>query len=368
MRPQERLQYIEELLLNPYSQLKRMDAKDYFDVYGCSERTFERSLTEYNRKLNEAYNLNYNPGDEASEIKYVECVNKVYRLKKDSQGNPYTLFNKLGSLKESDWKRLADVIEFNADLFDDSFINKFRGFKAFWNAQEKQVPWKPVQLVKDGKRSGKVNIEIIAKAITQKRFIEVNHQSFFSQNRIKTLKLLPLILREYSNGWISGWYLLAYKIPEEGISKWPQFNDLNIFALDRLKNVNLLNQTLELEIPENYHPEDYFKYTLGIHRVNRIKSDLAPERIVIKTIFRQSEADPMWIYPYLLHYPIHTTQKLVHDDPQSQQLTIELQMEVDVELKAFLMRYSNELEVLEPISLRKEIIGRLSQALAHYSK
>jgi predicted DNA-binding transcriptional regulator YafY len=89
---------------------------------------------------------------------------------------------------------------------------------------------------------------------------------------------------------------------------------------------------------------------------------------VIKTIFRQSEADPMWIYPYLLHYPIHTTQKLVHDDPQSQQLTIELQMEVDVELKAFLMRYSNELEVLEPISLRKEIIGRLSQALAHYSK
>jgi predicted DNA-binding transcriptional regulator YafY len=43
-------------------------------------------------------------------------------------------------------------------------------------------------------------------------------------------------------------------------------------------------------------------------------------------------------------------------------------MEVDVELKAFLMRYSNELEVLEPISLRKEIIGRLSQALAHYSK
>ncbi len=373
MKPHERLQYIEEKLLDPNQVLRRIspdDTQTYEEVYGCSERTFERTLTEYNRNLNLLYNLEYDVEDPSTSIKYVECINGIYRLKKDPQGNPYVLFNQLSSLKEKDWKRLVDLIEFNSDLFDESFINKFKGYKVYWNAQDGAdlVPWKPVQLIKNGHKSGKVNLEVLAKAIAEKRFIEVDHKSLAKGKGWKTVKLLPLLLKEYGNGWISGWYLLAYVVPQEGIASWPKLNQLNVYALDRLKNVQLLRSTFNQEIPENYSPDDYFKYTLGVHRVNRNNPELAPERVVIRTTVKDTPIDYMWIYPYLLNYPIHETQRIISDNPETKELTIELQMEIDIEFKAFLMKYATDLEVLEPLSLRTEIKEKLKQALQSYAE
>jgi len=132
--------------------------------------------------------------------------------------------------------------------------------------------------------------------------------------------------------------------------RWPALNELRVYALDRLDKISPIEEYYVPYPPIGYNPSAYFKDTLGVHRINLNKPELAPERIVLKTV------KGSWIYPYLKTYPIHPSQHVIKDNSDLKQLEIELDIEIDSEFKSFLKKYSEELEVVSPNSFSTELV------------
>ncbi len=358
MKNYERLIKLEEVLSDPIRNKTREQWKNlYENEYFLSERTFREDLKQYNLALNEKYNNDRGIGQTII-VHYVIKENDRYHVLKDPQGNPYTLFNPVNNLKTEDWHKLANLFAFSSHIIDDGLANRLKALIAFMSAEEDNgFPWKPVSLIKDGIFAGRDNYSVILSSIQKRQLISAHHHKIDQPNKSKKIRLLPLLLKEYSNGWISGWYLLAYEMSSNAPFRWPALNELRVYALDRLDKISPIEEYYVPDPPKGYNPSDYFKDSLGVHRINLKKPDLAPERIVLQTV------KGSWIYPYLLTYPIHQSQKNLKNEHSTRQLTIELKMEIDLELKSFLIKYAGDLEVLEPISFRKEIYEKLHKAL-----
>lgn len=354
MKNSERLRILEEVLSDPKGNKKRKEWIDIYEKeYFLSARTFREDLKQYNLALNEKYNNEREIG-QAIIVDYVIKENDRYRVLKDPQGNPYTLFNPVKNLKTEDWHKLANLFAFSSHIIDDGLANRLRALIAFMSAEDDSgVPWKPVSLINNGILAGRENYAIILSSIQKRQLISALHHKIDQPNKSKKIRLLPLLLKEYSNGWISGWYLLANEMTSNAPFRWPALNELRVYALDRLDKISPIEDYYVPDPPKGYNPSDYFKDTLGVHRINLNQPDLTPERIVLRTV------KGSWIYSYLKAYPIHHSQKLLNDDPTSKQLTIELTIEIDVEFKSFLLKYAYDLCAEEPIYLRKEIHEKL---------
>ncbi|MEI6679846.1 MAG: WYL domain-containing protein [Mariniphaga sp.] len=351
MKNYERLIKLEEVLSDPKGNRTRKEWIDlYENEYFLSARTFREDLKQYNLALNEKYNIDRGVGQRII-VDYVIKQNDRYRVLKDPQGNPYTLFNPVMSLKTEDWHMLANLFAFSSHIIDDGLANRLRALIAFMSAEEDSgVPWKPVSLIKDGIFAGRDNYSIILSSIQKRQLIYAHHHKIDQPGKSKKIRLLPLLLKEYSNGWISGWYLLAYEMNSNAPFRWPALNELRVYALDRLDKIIPIEEYYVPDPPKGFNPSDYFKDSLGVHRINLNKPYLAPERIVLRTV------NGSWMYPYLKAYPIHSSQRVIKDDQLNKQLEIELKLEIDLELKSFLNKHSNDIQVIEPIQLRELIL------------
>lgn len=351
MKNHERLKRLEENILDPARTKTRKEWIDiYENEYVLSARTFREDLKQYNLALNERYNNDRGIG-QATIIDYVIKENDRYRVIRDAQGNPYTLFNPIKNLSTEDWHELAHYIAFSRNMLEDDLANRFKALVTYMNVEEdKGVPWSPVIMIKDGIFAGKENFSVILSSIQNRQLIYAYHHKIDQPNKSKKIRLLPLLLKEYSNGWISGWYLLAYEMTSNAPFRWPALNELRVYALDRLDKISPIEDYYVPDPPEGYNPSDYFKDSLGVHRINLNKPDLAPERIVLRTV------KGSWIYPYLKTYPIHSSQHITKDDPINRQLEIELNLEIDLELQSFLIKHTNDIQVIEPIQMRELIL------------
>ena len=94
---------------------------------------------------------------------------------------------------------------------------------------------------------------------------------------------------------------------------------------------------------------DFFKNSLGLFRGTG-----AAERNIIRV------REDSWIKEYVTKYPIHPSQKSVDA------LHIELLLEINQELENFLLRYSTELQVVEPDHLREKMRANLAIAVSLY--
>ena len=350
MKNYERLIKIEEVLSDPVRNKTRKEWIElYENEYLLSDRTFRHDLNQYNIALNDKYSIDRGIG-QTTIVDYVIKENDRYRVLKDPQGNPYTLFNPVKNLKTEDWHKLANLFAFSSHIIDDGLANRLRALIAFMGAEDDGgYPWKPVSLINDGISAGRKNYAILLSSIQKRQLIYALHHKIDQPNKSKKIRLLPLLLKEYSNGWISGWYLLAYEMTSNVPFRWPALNELRVYALDRLDKISPIEEYYVPDPPKGYNPSDYFKDTLGVHRINLNKPDLAAERIVLKTV------KGSWIYPYLLAYPIHPSQNILNNDVVSKQLTLELNMEIDIELTSFLIKYSRDLMIIEPTMLHEEI-------------
>ncbi len=359
MKQFERLQKLEELLMQPPKAKDREHWGIFYrEEFGRTVETFSEDIAELNRLLNLTYNPDNDPEDKSTRIKYVHAFKKKYYLKKNPRGYYYSYFNKVQQLNERDWQYLANVIEYNAELFDDSFINKFTAFKVQQSIKENDaLPWNPVQLLNDGKRPGKHLFAELLVAIQKQKAIEIRYQHLDLNRPPSTKTILPLLLKEYSsdNSFISGWYLLAAKLNPDALSEKVELelNKLWVYALDRITTFNVFPSKLNISLPDGFDPKDYFKDTLGVFRNNIGNPSLHPERIVIQTV-KKEDLTKMWIYPYLKRYPIHHSMKILEDNGKDF-LKLELNLEVDNELITFLLKHARDLEVLLPTTLRNTI-------------
>ena len=339
MNTSERLNLLDECLGRPTFKVRYETFKSYlaekFDVVNYSPRTFHRDLSELREKI---------------EIEFPELVEEHGDLICfDKRNNEYKYqlpdFSINHRLTNSELNTIARKLGFNKHLFEggnhESLVNKLRSIALMLEFESEHEPleWNPLELI--GTRCGSQNLDIILDCIYKKQPIRVIRERFGRKGT--TYEILPLLIKEYHNGWYTGWYVLGYPISEGNQTITLDIKPLRLLALDGIKEVIPMAQKPKIKIPKGFDPSDYFKNSLGIIRSN-LKGDLHPEPIEFQTV------EGSWIYDYLKEYPVHHSQKILCDDPEKRLLKIRITVEVDDDLRQFLLKFSNEIIVASSIN------------------
>ena len=339
MNTSERLNLLDECLGRPTFKVRYETFKSYlaekFDVVNYSPRTFYRDLSELREKI---------------EIEFPELVEKhgdLIRFDKRNNEYKYQLpdFSINHRLTNSELNTIARKLGFNKHLFEggnhESLVNKLRSIALMLEFESEHEPleWNPLELI--GTRCGSQNLDIILDCIYKKQPIRVIRERF--RRKGTTYEILPLLIKEYHNGWYTGWYVLGYPISEGNQTITLDIKPLRLLALDGIKEVIPMAQKPKIKIPKGFNPSDYFKNSLGIIRSN-LKGDLHPEPVEFQTL------EGSWIYDYLKEYPVHNSQEILFDDPEKRLLKIRITVEVDDDLRQFLLKFSKEIIVASSIN------------------
>jgi predicted DNA-binding transcriptional regulator YafY len=347
MNTTDRLKELNNLFLRKTFHLRAASVSDYFmehfDQLSYSERSFSRDIKALKEKLAERY-----PSLEETErdlIRYSKSENRFYYIRDDISAFP--------SFSEKELDQIASIIDFNKHLFTggngNGIVNKIRAISLENNLirHEEIANWPAIELINEGDRSGSEHVKFLVDAIAGKQIIEISHKGLAASSKSKMVTGLPLLIKEYNNGWYTGWYLLFQEIVE-GETRI-SLDQLRLFALDRMDAVRLGRSQKKPRIHPDFRPSDYFKHSLGLFRGAQ-----EAEKIIL-----QVHADS-WIKEYLPKYPIHPSQKQI--DSQLFELTLEINQDVE----NFLLRYATELQVIEPLRLRNQLRENLQKALLHY--
>ena len=145
----------------------------------------------------------------------------------------------------------------------------------------------------------------------------------------------PYYLKQYNNRW----FILGYN---------PEYKDISVFALDRIKKVESLNVVfIQDTLIED--PFDYFFDVIG----TTIPNHGEVEKVVLKFSPKR--------YQYVSAKPIHHTQKSDNDT-----LTVTIDVIPNKELEAIILGFGKDVEVLEPEHLRNEIIEIMKESCNNY--
>jgi predicted DNA-binding transcriptional regulator YafY len=342
----ERIKELNDLLLRPSFRLSYLTFKDYleqqFDVFDYSERSFSRDIRALKLRINERYpTLEEVHGDL---LRFHRSGNFYQYVRNDISAFP--------TFSEKELNQIASAINFNKHLFTEGqgagIVNKLRAISLENNLSKfhRILPWSAIQLIKEGERSGSEKLNQIIEYIYAQQIIEITHQGISAHSKLKKTLALPLLVKEYNNGWYTGWYVLFQKIDELLPVIKLDLDQAWLYALDRINSMATVSAPSKIRIPEGFNPSDYFKNILGIYRNSSNKGPIKVERILIKV------SNTSWMSNYIQKYPIHESQHI--SEISVDFMLVEFHLEINQELKNFLFRYSHELEVLEP---SQEVLG-----------
>lgn len=362
MNTTDKLKAINSLLLQKSFIVNYENVSKYlsevYDLEKYSSRVFLRDI----QGLKIAIGLRYPTleDDLGKLLKFNKNKNRYVYVRDDISAYP--------SLSEKELNQIASTIEFNRHLFTggsgEGLVNKLRAISLENSLNENQdlLPWPAIQLIKDGERSGSTQLKKLIECISGKKIIQLQHKGISKTSKSKSMVGLPVMIKEYNNGWYTGWYLLFHETnPEDKVIE-PQINGLRLLALDRIESVIEANVSSKVKIPQSFNPTDFFKYSFGIIRKNIGNPNLKHEQITIKL-----EAGN-WITSYLEKYPIHFTQKIQISNPETKEGLLELEMEVDQELESFILKYTDQITVIGPENLKGNISEKLTKSLANYNE
>lgn len=358
--PSDRLKEINNLFLRKAFQVNYLQVNQYlldqYDVSNYSERSFSRDISSLKELLKERYpSLEEELGEL---IRFSRSQACFYYVRQDISAFP--------SFSEKELNQLASVIDLNQHLFTDGagqgIVNKLRAITLennLTNYHEINF-WPSIQLIKDGERSGSDKIKVILEAIAAKEALAFSYQSLSQSSRPKPYQGIPLMIKEYNNGWYTGWYVLMQEVNSSEKIVKTSINTLRLFALDRMDELKSLSQKFTLRYAPDFYPPDYFKNMLGILRNNLIYPDLKPELVQVRVL------KSSWIIDYLSQYPLHASQTIepMKEDPSI--LIISWNIEINLELESFILSYSHEITVIAPDKLRARMKENLQRALLGY--
>jgi len=166
-------------------------------------------------------------------------------------------------------------------------------------------------------------LEPILKAIVEKTCLSILYQGFGREE--KQHYISPYLLKEYRNRW----YMIGHSYKSDNVL---------VMALDRINGVEECSYPFK---SSEFIPEDFFKYSFGITQLH----DSKPEEVVL--LFTQYQA------PYILSQPLHHSQQIMANDEKG--LKIKLHVYNTAELVMTILSYGEEVKVLEPESVVREI-------------
>ena len=165
----------------------------------------------------------------------------------------------------------------------------------------------------------------ILQAVENHQPLKIQYRTFTGKEVAKSL--FPYQLRQYNERW----FLVA---SDQG------YKSLSLYALDRIQSVD------QLHIPFVEYDGDidaHFENVIGVSandkaEVEEVKLSISAKR-----------------FPYIETKPLHWSQTEIKKESTSEYRVVTLRVQINNELIALLLSFGDDLEVLEPSSLRHKI-------------
>lgn len=237
------------------------------------------------------------------------------------------------SIKYQRSQNVYQIIEDADEVKTDRLIESFQIFNALSISDSvlNQI------IIEKRKPLGVEHMHSLLHAIKNKFEIQFTHEKFWKANNEKKIRIVyPLALKEARNRW----YLIAQD-SKDGIVK--------TFGLDRISNLNMTSKIFIY--PNDFNPEEKFQYSFGI-----ISDGTKPEKI--KLCLSHGQAD------YIKSLPLHSSQKIMSENET--ECVIELFMSSTYDFIMELLSMGQEVQVLEPESLKNKMIEILEATLKRY--
>lgn len=177
-------------------------------------------------------------------------------------------------------------------------------------------------------------LQKIIEGIKDKKVLEIYYQPFY-EDKPYFIRVHPYLLKEFR----SRWYLIGLNDTKK---------ELRTYGLDRIWEIQ------ETDVPfikKSFKTKEYFKNSIGI-----ISPSGEPPRIRIEVKKPQAQ--------YLITQPIHPSQSIESED--NNMIVFNYKVHTTYEFKSLLLGLGSDLVVLEPSSLRSELINELKEALKAY--
>ena len=172
-------------------------------------------------------------------------------------------------------------------------------------------------------------LPLLLEAIQRKKQVWFLYTSYIKAEE-KPRKVSPLFLKEYRNRW----YLISFNAKQK---------EIRTYALDRMDTPKLLEE--ETHYPGDFDAENYFKHSMGITSYKGKSS-----KIILKANTIAAR--------YISSQPIHESQEIEEETKEFSLFVLTLL--ISEELIRTILSYGGEIEILEPIELRKVIQERIS--------
>lgn len=310
--------------------------------------TLQDLIDKVSEKLNEQYGTSASKRTIQDDLKYLRDekgapVNKIKNGSKTyfSYSDPnFSIKNlpikgeEIGYLKDainilkqvSDFKILTDV---------DEIVNKLQNTVSTNEVGSASI----IQFERHTTAIGTEYIDDIFTAIKEKTVLRISYQSFNATDP-KEYMFHPYLLKEYRNRWFV-------------IGRKSNTNSITNFALDRIKG--LKNSKDEYISNNLFDIETYFNNLIGV----TFPENAIPEIVEIKVAPKQ--------VPYVKTKPIHHTQQMIREYKNGSVL-IRLTLICNYELRAVLLSFGNDVEVIKPSFLREDLKEILGLAIRNYSE
>jgi len=236
-------------------------------------------------------------------------------------------------IKNDRSRNVYEIVNDGSDAYKNRMMESFEMFNALNLSSSMEQHIMPEKR----KPSGTENLHGLLHAIKNKVEIQFTHVKYWEGFEEPTSRIVqPLAIKEARYRW----YLIA-KDHKDGLIK--------TFGLDRITNLEITRTSFTP--PEGYNPETAFKYCFGIEG-NASK----PDRVVLSFTVEQGK--------YIESLPLHSSQKeLINNEKEYR---IELYVHPTYDFVMELMSLGNQVKVLEPESLRNQIVKGLKEALGNY--
>ena len=198
--------------------------------------------------------------------------------------------------------------------------------------------------------SGNRWITAITKAMRNNKVLNITHHSFFRKDA-KSFEVEPYHLKVVNKRW----YLVARSPYYAELNKKNGTNniydDFRTYALDRISAISETDKTFELDTAFNIN--EFFKGCCGIITS---KEDIV--RVVIKAYYNFAN--------YLRTLPLHESQKELESNDEY--TLFEYHVKPTFDFYQLLLTQGNQIEVVEPESVRNRMLDTVKAMMNYYNK
>ncbi len=182
------------------------------------------------------------------------------------------------------------------------------------------------------------DVHLIIEAMMHNREMIIDYQRFGGPH--ETFHVQPYVLKVYNRRW----YLLGH-IRERG--------EVRTIALDRMQHMELTDTYFEY--PKNFDARKYFENVVGIF----VDENLPVTNVRIRAYGNHAD--------YIDALPIHKSQRY-GSSVHGEYMDFTYRLCITPEFISQLLALGDKIEVLEPVSLKKEIKESLQASLNRYVK